>query len=61
MGKIKRACVSQWGPFVMNTQEELEEAMRDFKGGRNGFERAKTWVSEVKKKEFMRWDMGISS
>ena len=56
MGKIKGACVSQWGPFVMNTQEELEEAMKDFKGGRNGFERAKLWISEVKKKE-----MGISS
>lgn len=48
--------VSQWGPFVMTTKEEVEKAMRDFKRGLNGFERAKTWVSEAKKKE-----MGISA
>jgi len=30
--------------------------MRDFKSGQNGFERAKTWVSEARKRE-----MGILS
>ena len=43
--------VAQHGPFVMNTKEEVEKAMRDFQSGRNGFERAKTWVSEIRKKE----------
>ena len=40
----------------MTTKEEVEKAMTDFKRGLNGFERAKTWVSEAKKKE-----MGISA
>lgn len=48
--------VSQWGPFVMSTKEEVEEAVRDFKSCRNGFERAKTWVSEARRKE-----MGVRS
>merc|ERR1712130_406232 len=28
------------GPFVMNTQEELVDAMKDYHYGRNGFEEA---------------------
>ena len=29
--------VSQYGPYVMNTQTEIMEAMRDFQQGKMGF------------------------
>ena len=37
--------VAQRGPFVMNTQEELAEAMKDYQLQRNGFENAHSWQS----------------
>lgn len=42
--------VVQYGPFVLNTQEEVYQAMMDFRGFANGFERAKGWESEIAKK-----------
>ncbi len=41
--------IVQHGPFVMNTREEIMEAMRDYQLGRNGFEGAAGWQSEVGK------------
>lgn len=41
--------VVQYGPFVLNTQEGVMEAMRDFQSHSNGFERAKGWRSEIGK------------
>ena len=35
--------VVQHGPFVMNTQQEIMEAMMDYQSGRNGFENAPKW------------------
>lgn len=37
--------VVQYGPFVMNTQEEVEEAIEDYHLCRNGFENASHWSS----------------
>lgn len=41
--------VVQYGPFVMNSQEEVYQAMLDFQSHQNGFERAKGWRSEIGK------------
>lgn len=37
--------VVQRGPFVMNTQAEINKATEDYYYGKNGFERAKHWRS----------------
>lgn len=41
--------VVQYGPFVLNTQEEVYQAMMDYQTHSNGFERAKGWQSEIGK------------
>ncbi|KAI9715016.1 MAG: hypothetical protein M1812_006230 [Candelaria pacifica] len=41
--------VVQYGPFVLNTQEEVYQAMLDYQSHSNGFERAKGWRSEIGK------------
>ncbi|MEW9897913.1 pirin family protein [Chitinivorax sp. PXF-14] len=33
-GKPLREPIAQWGPFVMNTREEIEQAVNDFRAGR---------------------------
>ncbi|XP_061091094.1 pirin isoform X2 [Conger conger] len=38
--------VVQHGPFVMNTKDEISQAISDYRSGTNGFERAKTWKSD---------------
>ncbi|CAM9307871.1 unnamed protein product [Phaeothamnion confervicola] len=39
--------IVQHGPFVMNTREEIMQAMRDYQTGQNGFENARGWYSEI--------------
>jgi redox-sensitive bicupin YhaK (pirin superfamily) len=42
--------VFQYGPFVLNTQEGVYQAMLDYQSSANGFERAKGWQSEIGKR-----------
>ena len=39
--------VVQFGPFVMNTQEEIDQTIDDFDNYSNGFEKARHWRSEA--------------
>ncbi len=34
--------VTQYGPFIMNSNEELKQAMQDFYNGHNGFKKTHT-------------------
>ncbi|XP_036768823.2 pirin isoform X3 [Manis pentadactyla] len=46
-GEPLKEPVVQHGPFVMNTNEEISQAILDFRNAKNGFERAKTWKSKI--------------
>lgn len=39
--------VIQYGPFVLNTKEQVYEALLDYQSNSNGFERAKGWKSKI--------------
>ncbi|XP_064608862.1 pirin-like [Liolophura sinensis] len=41
--------VVQHGPFVMNTQQEIQQAIADYQRAKNGFENAKSWESDYVK------------
>lgn len=41
--------VIQYGPFVLNTKDEVYQALSDYQTHSNGFERAKDWASEIGK------------
>ncbi|CAD6565991.1 MAG: hypothetical protein TREMPRED_002014 [Tremellales sp. Tagirdzhanova-0007] len=41
--------VVQYGPFVVTSEEQVREAIMDYRGGKNGFEKAKGWRSEIGK------------
>lgn len=40
--------IAQLGPFVMNTQEEIEQTIEDFENYTNGFEKARYWRSQAR-------------
>ncbi|EIE76783.1 hypothetical protein G6F46_000245 [Rhizopus delemar] len=42
--------VVQYGPFVMNSQQEIYQAFDDYQKGKNGFEGAPEWVSAIRDK-----------
>ena len=41
--------IYQRGPFVMGSQEELDQSMEDYALEKNGFENAHSWRSEIGK------------
>ena len=44
--------IVQQGPFVMNTHEEIEQAISDYQLSQNGFENSATWKSGIRKLSF---------
>lgn len=40
--------IASYGPFVMNTDEEISDTISDYNDSDNGFEGADTWESEIK-------------
>lgn len=42
--------IVQYGPFVLNTEEEIYQAMIDYQTASNGFERMRGWESEIGKR-----------
>jgi len=46
-GQPLKEPIVQHGPFVMNTQEEIYQAVKDFQNGKNGFEKAPGWYSQI--------------
>ncbi|KAI8929426.1 RmlC-like cupin domain-containing protein [Entophlyctis helioformis] len=42
--------IVQHGPFVMNSETEIRQAIMDYQLGRNGFEKAPEWESDIGKR-----------
>lgn len=45
--------IVQHGPFVMNTYDEISQAITDYSMGQNGFERAPGWKSDIGKSSML--------
>lgn len=48
-GQVLDQPVVQYGPFVVNSLDEVREALRDYSTFSKGFERAEGWASEIGK------------
>lgn len=46
-GQPLKQRVVHYGPFVCTSEEEVYQAMSDFRNGKNGFERALGWKSSI--------------
>jgi len=40
--------IVQYGPFVLNTPEEIQQAFDDYRQSKNGFEGASRWESKIR-------------
>ena len=47
-GEACKEPVFQYGPFVLTTKEELAKAFEDYQMGKNGFEGAREWSSQIR-------------
>ena len=47
-GKPLNEPIANYGPFVLSNQEQLYQAFDDFQTGKNGFEGARNWRSEIR-------------
>ena len=41
--------IIQYGPFVLNSKDEVYKALMDYQTFSNGFERGRDWESEIGK------------
>ena len=41
--------IVQYGPFVMNTQDQIDQTLEDYHSAKNGFEEVKNWSSGIRK------------
>uniref|UniRef100_A0A4W3I5W6 Pirin n=1 Tax=Callorhinchus milii TaxID=7868 RepID=A0A4W3I5W6_CALMI len=46
-GKPINEPIVKHGPFVMTSEEEITQVLEDYRTGKNGFEKAKTWKSKA--------------
>ena len=48
-GKPLNERIVQYGPFVLENEDDLAKTFEDYDAGKNGFEGARTWKSEIRK------------
>ena len=48
-GKPLKERICQYGPFVLENEDDLVKTFDDYDTAKNGFEGAKTWRSEIRK------------
>ena len=53
-GEACKEPIFQYGPFVLTTKEELAKAFDDYQMGKNGFEGAREWSSEIKNLKYSK-------
>lgn len=46
-GRPNNEPIVQHGPFVMCSEEEIQQTFRDYQNGKHGFERAKSFASKI--------------